>query len=90
MKIECPKCGGRGTVQLPEYLAQTLEIVESLPGSETSEVYASLALKHGLRSENVSTVNNRLNALMELHLVYRLGNGSRYNPYRWFSWEEKQ
>lgn len=67
--MTCPKCEGKGKIELPEHLSETLGCFVASRGSKTAEV---IAAKLGIER---SAASNRLTDLFLLGLLTRKRNG---------------
>lgn len=81
-KMTCPTCGGKGWVELPEYLRQTLQAVIDNPGLSTHEIFQQVP--NGPDRVRLTAIHNRLTTLKGIGLVRREGAGKSAHPFRWF------
>lgn len=67
MRMDCPKCGGCGNVEMPEHLNAVMEILAAIGPASASDL-----LDHEPLSRiSHSLLLNRLRALMALNMVQR-------------------
>lgn len=71
--VTCPKCNGSGKVDLDGVLAATLEIVRLSKGADVFQVHSAVPDK-----VSVTAINNRLEDLRRLGLVFRNRVGRRW------------
>jgi hypothetical protein len=86
-KIQCSKCEGRGEFDLPEVLCDTLLLVRKLGEPTIPELYAADAKA---KNSHQTSVNRRLERLMEFGLVEKIGNGGRGSKHHPSKYREKR
>lgn len=64
--IPCPECAGRGVVQIPEEMAETLMIIAENPGCSSKQIHWESPGHVG-----VTAIHNRLVYLLSIGLVAR-------------------
>lgn len=83
-KSVCPKCGGRGHVEIPQTLKETWEDLRDHGESAPSEIFDRM----GTTDIRVTAIYARLEELMEYHLVKRRKVPGRGYIYSIMSCEE--
>jgi len=67
-KIKCPTCDGRGEIDIPKHLFDTLQIVKRIQPATSSKVLHNKSFKDKVV---LSAVTNRLDDLFRLGLLER-------------------
>ena len=71
-KVKCPTCDGRGEIEIPKHLADTLDIVRRLGTATSFDVHKDKAFQDHVVP---TAVSNRLDDLFRLNLLTRVRNG---------------